>query len=66
MIVFVQKSFQDDEKDTVPVAVGRRSVSDIYFVYNASNHEACNEGSKITYLVQERRCISDHDLLKGK
>ena len=64
MIVFVHKSIQDDE-DTVVVGVTRRLLLDIYFDHT-DNHKTCSEDSKVIYLVEDRQCVTEQDLLKGK
>ena len=65
MIVFVQKSLQDDENTTV-VGVTRRLSFDIYRLDDARGHEACNEDLKVVYLVDDRQCVTEQELLKGK
>ena len=63
MIVLMQKSLQDDENTTV-VEVTRRLSGDV-FRLNAS-YKACNQDSKVVYLVNNRRCVTEQELLKGK
>ena len=65
MIVFVQKSLQDDE-NTAVIGVTRRLSGDIYRLDNVSGHKACNEDSKVVYLVDDRQCVTEQELLKGK
>ena len=65
MIVFVQKSLQDDENTTV-VEVRRRQLGDIYRLDNVGGHEVCNQDSKVVYLVDDRQCVTEQELLKGK
>ena len=65
MIVVVQKSLQDAENTTV-VGVTRRQLGDIYRLDNVSGHKACNEDSKVVYLVDDRQCVTEQELLKGK
>ena len=60
MIVFVQKSLQKDEK-TIPVGVTRRPSGDIVF-FDYKEHFVC----RATYLVEERQCVSDQELLNGR
>ena len=62
-IVFVQKSLQKDE-ETAPVGVTRRLSGDIVFS-NYNMHSACSV-TYTTYLVEERQCVSDQDLLNGR
>ena len=65
MIVLVQKSLQDEE-NTIVVEVRRRLINDIFRLDNASGHGVCNEDSKVVYLVDDRRCVTEQELLKGK
>ena len=43
-------------------AVNRRQYSDMYF--NISTHTNCE--NQTTFMVEERTCIKNEDLLKGK
>ena len=61
MIVFVQKSLQKEE-GTIPVGVTRRSSGDIVFFDENSEITVCN----VTYLVEERQCVSDQDVINGR
>ena len=45
----------------VPVLVNRRS-KDLVTYSNTSRHEVCDTE---TFLVNERRCVSNRDLLEG-
>lgn len=45
----------------VPVIVNRRSM-DLVTYSNSSQHVVCDAD---TYLVNERRCVSNRDLLEG-
>ena len=65
MIVVVQKSLQDAE-NMIVVEVRRRQLGDIYRLDNASGHKACNYDSKVVYLVDDRQCVTEQELLKGK
>ena len=65
VIVFVQKSFQN----AIPVVVRRRLTGDFeYFAIDyPENFVGCTDvnSSNVTYLVEERRCVTGDDLLKG-
>ena len=64
IIVFVQKSLQKDE-ETTPVGVMRRPSGDIVFFDNYNEHSACSV-TYTTYLIEERQCVSDQNLLNGR
>ena len=64
ILVFVQKSLQHYDERTTPVEVNRRLTGDIEYLDHKFN--GCNDGTNVTYLVEERQCVSDQDLLKGK
>ena len=50
----------------IPVNVSRRQSGDIYYLYHDKEHTICNEGNNMTYMVSERRCVSDQRLFNGK
>ena len=53
---------------SIPVSVQRRQSSDVYYYNNGSNHEICDNDNfiNVTYLVSERRCVTNEDLFSGK
>jgi hypothetical protein len=67
VIAFVQQSLQDDE-DTIPVVISRRLTGDIHYFDYPEKFSVCNDidGSNVTYLVEERLCVTSNDLQKGK
>ena len=52
-------------EETVPVSVNRRPSGDI-FVSESNISCTCNEDDNLTYLVAERQCVDNQDLLNGK
>ena len=65
LVVFAKKSvLQDDGESQTLVAVIRRLTKDIeVFDGDSNNHKVCSEQS--TYLVDERKCVNNKDLLEG-
>ena len=53
----------------VPILVSRRFRGDIYHLESESaenhDHYACSNDN-LTYLVEERQCVNDQDLLNSK
>ena len=50
----------------IPIAsVLRRSTGDFYTSVNSSGHRTC-PGDNHTFLVSERICVNDQDLINGK
>ena len=49
---------------TVPVRVTRRLTGDIYYD-NLSNYYICRDDDNLTFLVSERRCVKNQELLNG-
>ena len=48
----------------VPLGIQRRLGGDIVY-FESTPHEPCNENNNKTYIVDERRCESDDELLNG-
>ena len=65
IVQLVQKSVQVDE-NMIVVEVTRRLLGDIYRLDNANGHEVCNQDSNVVYLVDDRQCVTEQKLLKGK
>lgn len=54
-----------NQKLEIPVTVSRRSGGDSYVLTNNSSPMLCNEGNNLTYLVSERQCVNNEELLRG-
>jgi hypothetical protein len=67
VIAFVQQSLQVDE-DTIPVVINRRLTGDIFYFDYPEKFSGCAyvDRANVTYLVEERLCITSNDLQKGK
>ena len=52
----------DGKNESIITAVNRKTDSDMY--YNISTHTNCKKQK--TFMVEERTCIKNEDLLKGK
>jgi amino acid permease len=67
VIAFVQQSLQDDE-NTISVVINRRLFGDIHYFDYPERFSSCTdiESSNVTYLVEERLCVTSNDLQKGK
>ena len=63
IIVLVQKSLQNDENTTV-VAVGRRLLGDTEY-YPEERKPCSRADSKVTFLVNERQCVTNEELFTG-
>ena len=48
----------------VPVRVKRRLTGDIYYD-NLTNFYICHDDDNLTFLVSERRCVKNQELLNG-
>lgn len=46
--------------------VNRRHLGDIYHKYNSDGSFPCSEGNNLTYLVNERQCVDQQQLLNGR
>ena len=66
VIAFVQQSLQDDE-NAIPVVIRRRLFGDIHYFDYPDKHSTCSDmdSSNVTYLVEERLCVTSSDLQKG-
>ena len=54
-------------EELVPVQVSRRYSNDIYYGdFELRSHNSCNEGDNVTFVVSERRCVSNEELHNGK
>ena len=52
--------------DEIPIAsVSRRSTGDFYTSVNSSGHQTC-PGDNHTFLVSERICVNDQELINSK
>ena len=68
LVVVIVCSSAQDFSPSIPVFVSRRPSSDVYFYYNDSSrgHFCDNENYiDVTYLVSERRCVTNEDLFSG-
>ena len=60
----VDKCYGDGKNESIVVtAVKRRNDSDLYYLAHFSRHFACKEE---TFMVEERTCMKNEDLLKGE
>ena len=56
----------------IPIIVSRRLSGDIYRFESIPaesrdrGHHACRDGGNLTFLVEERQCVNDQDLLNSK
>ena len=66
VIAFVQQSLQDDE-NTIPVVINRRLLGDIHYSDYPDKFSTCSDrrSSNLTYLVEERLCVTSSDLQNG-
>ena len=55
-----------DLEGRVPLLVNRRIMFDTYVCANTGNLMDCQADANTTYLVSERRCVKDQELLGGK
>ena len=55
------------DPSTPVISVQRRQSNDVYYYDNGSNHEVCDSDNyiNVTYLVSERRCVTNKDLFNG-
>jgi hypothetical protein len=53
-----------DSDDNVPLNVTRRIGGDIYAT--STNFFTCHDDHNLTFLVGERRCVKNEELLNGK
>ena len=53
-------------EEGIPEVVNRRSLLDIYNLYGSGGAISCNEGNNSTYIVDERRCVDQQQLLNGR
>ena len=51
-------------EDEIPVLVARRLNGDLYMNYNSSDHYTCHDDN-LTFLVSERICVKDQELIDG-
>ena len=70
-VVFVCSQSVQSEEDvdpSIPLSVTRRLSSDLFYFYNSTRGVICDNDDyiNVTYLVSERRCISNEDLFTGK
>ena len=55
------------EEEMPAELVNRRHRGDIYHKYNSSDGSiSCSEGNNLTYLVDERQCVDQQQLLNGR
>ena len=50
--------------DDIPVLVSRRLNGDVYFNFSSSEHIICS-GDNLTFLVNERICVKNQELIDG-
>ena len=67
VVVLVCSPSVQSEETSIPVGVSRRPSSDMYFNNQSMYGIVCDneEFVNVTYLVSERRCISNEDLFTG-
>ena len=53
-------------QEGIPELVNRRSLLVIYNLYGSGDSVLCNEGNNFTYIVDERRCVDQQQLLNGR
>ena len=51
--------------ELVPVIVNRQLGNDTVHFSSAHNTISCNTDDKVTYLVDEKKCVSNQELLNG-
>ena len=51
-------------EDDIPVLVTRRLSGDFYMNYNSSEYYSCHDDN-LTFLVSERICVKDQELIDG-
>ena len=68
IIVTLMQSVDCALEEGIPELVNRRSLLDIYDLYGSgdSRSVSCNEGNNFTYIVDERRCVDQQQLLNGR
>ena len=51
-----------------PVKVTRRYSGDFYYLYELEEpvRSVCRDDNNLTYLVDEQRCVSNHELLNDR
>ena len=57
--------FMDATELVVPVLVERQLGNDTVHFSSARSVISCNTDDKVTYLVDDRRCVSNEELLNG-
>ena len=62
-ILLVSTTVSTDE--LVPVLVERQLGNDTAYFTSANNVITCNNDDKVTYLVDDKMCVSNQELLKG-
>ena len=50
----------------IPEVVNRRDGGDIYQLLFSTGFETCSEGNNLTYLVSERKCVRNQELLNER
>ena len=64
-VFIVNMSDGDDKNESIIItAVNRRTGSDLYYRVHISTHFACEDQE--TFMVEERTCMKNEDLLKGE
>ena len=61
--IIILQSVDCVSEEDIPELVNRRPSGDIYFSYSSGSFFTCAEGN--TYLVDERQCVSQQQLLNG-
>ena len=53
-------------EEEITELVTRRFTGDVYRNYNSDDSFVCTEGNNFTFLVNERYCVDQHQLLNGR
>ena len=65
IVVTLMQSVDCALEEGIAEVVNRR-FSDIYRLHGSGESISCNEGNNFTYIVDERRCVDQQQLLNGR
>ena len=66
ILVSALSSVTGEEENSMVQSVNRRLSGDIYTVSNSTVNFACSDGGNLTFLVSERRCVSNEEFFDGE